>query len=729
MSEMRKNQRIRISQERKKLHALYADAASLLYGVISLHDFVEVFNHYEDVKTDVEHARSALLKYEHSNPDEVMYELVKKHIIGPDLYVFDERDFEKVAVPILEQQAGKKRYLPNKEEFIKFADSDYINPEKPYNDLRAYILGKRYAREGLYGVDGDLLQLRELIRFEAEMSEILEYFDDEGYPLSNIEKINEFTQMLVYVQDNTRRFENNGFTPNEMVGEPIRMPVFQNSLTTIGKVGRNEKCPCGSGKKYKKCCYDKDRTAPNSDTYSEIESYEQNNIIDIRDFQNKEINFEQQDEFDRMDEENLLEMFKDIKNQAFEETLQSLLDEHGEDALNDIEEDLMQMLYEMQIHREEQISKTALGKAYFDACKVLSEVCDSIKKYVESGKYLPFSLEDQSFNSIAIMTNNIANSEEQENRFYFDEAFSMNAFYEFITYFPVFNNISPIDEFVSGNRLRRADKVAMLQSMSESKLGLFKVVKYDYETGITQLQDVQTGEMHEILDPGISAGLLPDLEYTFTRLIKYDGSEINSGLNILFDKDDEFIKANLKRYKKDFDSNNADFWFLEFYNNFMEREMEIVDFESANEIIDEKEPKKKQAGDGKRGSLVLSVSAGTGCYRHIQISESASLQNLSSAILDSVDFYDDHMHAFFMNNRIWDSAFEYICPVGGLDGARGYSDKARLSKFDLDVGDKFLYVFDFGDEWRFQIKVLQVSEEVTETPIVLKSVGEIKQYG
>lgn len=25
------------------------------------------------------------------------------------------------------------------------------------------------------------------------------------------------------------------------------------------KVGRNEQCPCGSGKKYKNCCYEKDK--------------------------------------------------------------------------------------------------------------------------------------------------------------------------------------------------------------------------------------------------------------------------------------------------------------------------------------------------------------------------------------------------------------------------------------------------------------------------------------
>lgn len=32
----------------------------------------------------------------------------------------------------------------------------------------------------------------------------------------------------------------------------------------MGKIGRNEPCPCGSGKKYKKCCIDKpDKTLMN----------------------------------------------------------------------------------------------------------------------------------------------------------------------------------------------------------------------------------------------------------------------------------------------------------------------------------------------------------------------------------------------------------------------------------------------------------------------------------
>jgi hypothetical protein len=128
-------------------------------------------------------------------------------------------------------------------------------------------------------------------------------------------------------------------------------------------------------------------------------------------------------------------------------------------------------------------------------------------------------------------------------------------------------------------------------------------------------------------------------------------------------------------------------------------------------------------------SLVLSVSLGTGCYRHIQIGESASLMVLSNAILSAFDFDDDHMHAFFMNNRAWDADAAFVCPGGDLDGALGFTDKSKLSKFRLIKGDKFLYIFDFGDDWRFQIRVLRVIDEPTKSYVILKSIGQVSQYG
>jgi len=34
----------------------------------------------------------------------------------------------------------------------------------------------------------------------------------------------------------------------------LRMKLHADSHITVDKVGRNDSCPCGSGKKYKKCC-------------------------------------------------------------------------------------------------------------------------------------------------------------------------------------------------------------------------------------------------------------------------------------------------------------------------------------------------------------------------------------------------------------------------------------------------------------------------------------------
>ena len=50
-------------------------------------------------------------------------------------------------------------------------------------------------------------------------------------------------------------------------------------------------------------------------------------------------------------------------------------------------------------------------------------------------------------------------------------------------------------------------------------------------------------------------------------------------------------------------------------------------------------------------SFVISVSLEKGCYRHIQIAQEATLEELSSVILQAFAFEDDHMHAFFMDNE------------------------------------------------------------------------------
>ncbi len=126
-------------------------------------------------------------------------------------------------------------------------------------------------------------------------------------------------------------------------------------------------------------------------------------------------------------------------------------------------------------------------------------------------------------------------------------------------------------------------------------------------------------------------------------------------------------------------------------------------------------------------SYVISVSLGTGCYRHIQISAEATLYKLHKAILDAFGFEDDHAHAFFMDNRLWASEAVYCYPKSEPGD---YSSKShKLEKFRLQKGDKFKYVFDFGASWEFQCKFLREVDGEIKAPKIIRCVGDApEQY-
>lgn len=129
----------------------------------------------------------------------------------------------------------------------------------------------------------------------------------------------------------------------------------------------------------------------------------------------------------------------------------------------------------------------------------------------------------------------------------------------------------------------------------------------------------------------------------------------------------------------------------------------------------------------KNQSYVISVSLGTGCYRHIQIAGGSTLWGLHSAILDAFGFDDDHAHAFFMDNVRWSERDCYY--MDGMEEGGRATGAYSLDQAGLCKGKQFKYLFDFGDEWLFQCKVLRVVDGDTELPVVLKAKGDApEQY-
>ncbi len=114
--------------------------------------------------------------------------------------------------------------------------------------------------------------------------------------------------------------------------------------------------------------------------------------------------------------------------------------------------------------------------------------------------------------------------------------------------------------------------------------------------------------------------------------------------------------------------------------------------------------------------------------RTLALSGRHSLEQLHTAIVDAFEFADDHLHAFFLNGHAWDREFGYFSrPDVGQKGTTG----TRLDSLDLVQYERFLYLFDYGDEHRFTVRALAIeagAEEPNE-PALIESVGVApKQY-
>lgn len=109
--------------------------------------------------------------------------------------------------------------------------------------------------------------------------------------------------------------------------------------------------------------------------------------------------------------------------------------------------------------------------------------------------------------------------------------------------------------------------------------------------------------------------------------------------------------------------------------------------------------------------------------RVIELRAEQTLHHLHHAIQNAFELDDEHLYAFFLNNSAWDRTFEY----GGPDvQSPNEADAARLDSLPLRKNKRILYLFDFGDELRHEVRM--VGEGTADAggsyPRVIESVGE-----
>lgn len=203
-------------------------------------------------------------------------------------------------------------------------------------------------------------------------------------------------------------------------------------------------------------------------------------------------------------------------------------------------------------------------KKYEKIRKLHGEIVDSMMEYNDAGKFKLKFLGDISKEELMNTPHvNVVNS-------YFDTSRRIGA--QAIANILIYKNSKDMncitEEYINKNKFRKPEKKEFLNSMLNSVAGLFEIINTDSNMGQVIFKDVFTKKEYIITDIGLSSNFNNERFYFYTRIITYDNISFGTGINIVFDKKDDFIRNWIKENKKIYNKKHEINRFLELYNEY-----------------------------------------------------------------------------------------------------------------------------------------------------------------
>ncbi len=244
----------------------YTSACINLYGIISIEKALEIYNHYN----------SSL------NLDKftcIITELLsqERFFVKEDNYLIHEALLEDNLKDDLlkRQEQVSAYYLPTKETFLQYSDELFFEKTPQLYALEAYLSQNVDLKD--IDISDVIDEVATLSMSESTTQEIFNSFEMMGIEFSNEEQVKKVGELVAEVLVNTRLWATKGLTTKEIYAqmetkdfdldklgniENIKPAKQERTLDIkhytspirVMKIGRNDPCPCGSGKKYKKCC-------------------------------------------------------------------------------------------------------------------------------------------------------------------------------------------------------------------------------------------------------------------------------------------------------------------------------------------------------------------------------------------------------------------------------------------------------------------------------------------
>ena len=233
----------------------YIIALTNLYGQVPASKVAEIYNSQNEDQISIDDVEV------YFNEDLSKYHVYfhKNHFVHETIMEFN--DFKSM----LGKKADKPYYVPNKEEMLKYSDMTYYEKPNQYYDLMKYIKKNFFTGDN---EKAELLCENMMWKCKDDFrpQEALELFNTFEVNFRDEKQVNEVLQLVMNLSNNVRHWEHNAYTQQEIFEKfekPNLKPLPDKPFPFGGtvkeeKAGRNDLCPCGSGKKYKKCCLGKE---------------------------------------------------------------------------------------------------------------------------------------------------------------------------------------------------------------------------------------------------------------------------------------------------------------------------------------------------------------------------------------------------------------------------------------------------------------------------------------
>ena len=229
----------------------YCDSAVYLYGIVPVSKLVDIYQHYEGEMITEDAIYAMAEKFDGG---------IGGGVLQGDMLMEDqflEQDFCRA---VLKDQKDIPYYMPkDKEEFLMYGEKECQEPDGHTERFSEY-LQERYGMED-YEALMVFYEIQEAVRANYQIPVLMEILrdilGDFHKNLNGAKKIKEAEDQLKNLQNYTRAIRYRGHTRKEYID--MQIPERKQGGKVIAfpgskKVYPNDPCPCGSGKKYKKCC-------------------------------------------------------------------------------------------------------------------------------------------------------------------------------------------------------------------------------------------------------------------------------------------------------------------------------------------------------------------------------------------------------------------------------------------------------------------------------------------